>query len=149
MGERLEGGCHCGAIRYEIDAVFDVVYCHCTQCRKRTGAPVNCALQVPGDAFRFTKGAPSSYVRSIRCLWRFCSVCGSTICSENLEPDHLLAREGRYYSVNVGSLDDPERVRPQIHQFVENRLFWFEIADYLPRVEGNILPHPDERMNRP
>jgi hypothetical protein len=36
--EQLTGGCLCGAIRYEIDRVFDVMYCHCSRCRKATGA---------------------------------------------------------------------------------------------------------------
>src|SRR5262245_50270150 len=145
MGEGFEGGCHCGAIRYEIDGIFDIVYCHCTQCRKRTGAPVNCSMHVRGDAFRITQGSPKTYARSERSRWHFCAACGSTLCSENLEPEHLLAHNGRYYSVNLGTLDDPERVRPSVHQFVECKLGWFEIADELPRFNGNTLPHPDNR----
>src|SRR5688572_22832555 len=111
MGERLEGGCHCGAIRYEIEHVFDVLYCHCSQCRKRTGAPVTCAMQIAGDAFCFTKGAPKNYATSAHGRWLFCANCGSSLCFESVEPDHLLARDGRHYSVGIGSLDDPERVR--------------------------------------
>ena len=55
------GGCLCGAIRYEIDAVFDVIYCHCKHCRRSSGAPVLLTAQVSGDAFRLTKGSPSEY----------------------------------------------------------------------------------------
>jgi hypothetical protein len=57
----------------------------------------------------------------------------------------LLARDGRYYSVAVGTLDDPEKVRPLIHQFYESKLSWFDTVDHLPRVDGNTLPHPDKR----
>jgi hypothetical protein len=35
---------------------------------------------------------------------------------------------------------NPERIRPQIHQFVEHKLSWFDILDNLPRVTGKGHP---------
>lgn len=55
------GGCQCGAIRFEADRVFDVLYCHCHSCRRSSGAPVSISAQIPGDAFRITSGTPSEY----------------------------------------------------------------------------------------
>lgn len=37
----LDGGCLCGVIRYRIESIFDVVYCHCTKCGRRNGGPVS------------------------------------------------------------------------------------------------------------
>jgi predicted N-acetyltransferase YhbS/ketosteroid isomerase-like protein len=146
MFERpFTGGCLCGAIRYEIDAVFDVIYCHCNHCRRSSGAPVLLTAQVSGDAFRLTKGSPSEHRTSDSGRSFFCGTCGTGLYGEYAPPNHPLVREGRYFSVRVGTLDDPERVRPQIHQFVENKLSWFDTTDNLPRVEGNTLPHPDKR----
>ena len=34
----IKGGCACGGIRFEIDAVRSMTHCHCTTCRKLTGA---------------------------------------------------------------------------------------------------------------
>ena len=35
------GGCHCGAVRYEvIGAPHSVMLCHCADCRKNSGAPL-------------------------------------------------------------------------------------------------------------
>ena len=35
----LKGSCLCGGVRYEIDAELQSVsYCHCSQCRKASGA---------------------------------------------------------------------------------------------------------------
>ena len=35
----IEGGCNCGAIRYRIDgAPLAVAACHCTRCRRQSGA---------------------------------------------------------------------------------------------------------------
>ena len=141
------GGCLCGAIRYEIDAVFDVIYCHCKHCRRSSGAPVLLTAQVSGDAFRLTKGSPSEYRTSDSGRSFFCGTCGAGLHGEYSPPNHPLVREGRYFSVRVGTFDDPERVRPQIHQFVESKLSWFDTTDNLPRVEGNTLPHPDKRRD--
>jgi hypothetical protein len=122
--DHLAGGCLCGAVRYEIERVFDVMYCHCSRCRKTTGAPVvACAY--------------ASSAEGDRC---FCGECGSALYFEG--------RGGRYYSVHVGTLDDPEQAPPRIHQCIETRLAWLELADDLPRVAGNRLPHPDKRPRR-
>jgi hypothetical protein len=137
---KLAGGCRCGAIRYEIDRIFDVVYCHCTKCR-----PLAVYAAVAGDSFRITRGAPRAFATSITGSHHFCEICGSGLYGEYFASEHPLAREGRYFSVNVGSFDDPESVAPQIHQFVESKLSWLNLADDLPRIVGNKLPHPDQR----
>lgn len=37
--------------------------------------------------------------------------------------------------VTLGSLDDPETVRPQDHVWTESQVSWFDIRDDLPRFE--------------
>jgi hypothetical protein len=143
------GGCLCGSIRYEIDRVFDVIYCHCNRCRRSSGAPALLNAAVAGDAFRLTAGTPSAYATSASGRSYFCGKCGSGLYGEYLASAHPLARDGRYFSVRVGTFDEVQRVRPQIHQFVESRISWFETTDNLPRVEGNTLPHPDKRGPKP
>ena len=35
------GGCHCGAVRYEVEGTPQhVALCHCKDCRKSAGAPM-------------------------------------------------------------------------------------------------------------
>jgi hypothetical protein len=48
--------------------------------------------------------------------------------------------------VTLGSLDHPERVRPQDHVWVQSRIPWFEVADDLPRFErsGTAVPSKAE-----
>ena len=141
------GGCLCKSIRYEVDSVFDVIYCHCNNCRRCSGAPVLLIAAVAGDAFRVSEGNPTAYLTSSSGRSYFCGKCGSGLYGEYLAEDHPLARDGRHFSVRVGTFDEPERLRPQIHQFVENKLSWFETTDDLLRVEGNTLPHPDKRKH--
>jgi|SRR5581483_472167 len=133
----LAGGCLCGAIRYEIARVFDVMYCHCSRCRKGTGGAVVACAYVEANDFQLIRGRPKIYVSSPEGNRCFCGECGS--------PLYFEGRGGRYYSVHVGTLDDPERVPPRIHQCVEATLSWLRLTDDLPRVVGNTLPHPDAR----
>ena len=141
------GGCLCGSIRYEVDRVFDVIYCHCNPCRRSSGAPVLVTAAVPGDAFRLTSGKPTAYATSASGRSHFCGKCGSGLYGEYLAEAHPLARDGKYFSIRVGTFDEPERLRPLIHQFVESKLLWFDTTDDIPRVEGNTLPHPDKRKS--
>ena len=58
------GGCHCGAIRYEITAEPIVTYaCHCTDCQRMLASPFSLGMAVYDDDFRILRGTPKSYVR--------------------------------------------------------------------------------------
>lgn len=95
---------------------------------------------IPADEWR-----PAVYPTSATGRSHFCGKCGAGLYGEYLAPTHPLAKNGRYFSIRVGTFDEPERLRPQIHQWIESKLSWFDTTDDLPRVEGDILPHPDKR----
>ncbi|KPW91720.1 hypothetical protein ALO50_01812 [Pseudomonas syringae pv. cerasicola] len=41
MSEIHSGGCHCGGLRYQFDAPLrDIAHCHCSICRRTSGATV-------------------------------------------------------------------------------------------------------------
>ena len=63
MGDQFEGGCLCGAVRYESagDPVFSL-QCHCRDCQRQTGSAYIAAMRVPSAGFRVTQGAPRHYV---------------------------------------------------------------------------------------
>ena len=54
----ISGGCFCGAIRWEGSNVFDAGYCHCSICRRMSGAPVFSFVHFREGDFRLTKGSP-------------------------------------------------------------------------------------------
>ena len=137
--ESLSGGCLCGAVRYRIEEVFDAGYCHCSRCRRGTGGAVLAWAHVHAPHFKLTTGAPSRYASSDEGSRCFCGRCGSPLFFE--------AADGSYFSVNIGTLDEPEHVRPKVHMCVENALSWLEVDDELPRFPGNQVSHPDKRDN--
>ena len=130
MPAPYRGGCLCGAVRYEATAApIGAGYCHCSLCRRATGAPVFLGVAFPRASFRFLEGATKIYQSSARGIRHFCGDCGSPLFFELLDkPDQ--------WEVLVGSLDDAADIRPSVHVFMSSALHWFRIDDDLPRKPG-------------
>ena len=122
-----EGGCLCGAVRYRSTAApLRGVICHCTMCRRHSGAPVLAFVHFPVDAFQWVRGRPTRYRSSAYAERGFCAQCGSTL---SMHEEVLADR----VQVTVGSLDEPQRVRPDDHVWTQDALPWFRIDDDLRR----------------
>lgn len=53
----MKGECLCGNVKFEIEEEIRNFYqCHCSLCRKVTGAAANAATFVQGTAFRWVSG---------------------------------------------------------------------------------------------
>jgi hypothetical protein len=80
---RIDGQCHCGAIRYraEIDPKR-VVICHCTDCQAFSGSAFRVSVSSPRDALE-VEGEPKTYVKLAesgrRRLQQFCGDCGAAL----------------------------------------------------------------------
>ncbi|MDE2138385.1 MAG: GFA family protein [Gammaproteobacteria bacterium] len=126
------GGCLCGAVRYQIGSdVSKLCFCHCTSCRRATGAPMVPWGTCARDALRVTRGRLSEY-RSSAQVWRgFCARCGTSL---------TYRHEARAAEIDItlASLDDPTLLAPQMHVWVKDRLRWTTIGDQLPRHEEGV-----------
>ncbi len=80
----IDGGCHCGHVRYEatVDA-DDVSICHCTDCQALTGSAFRVTLAVRREAVRLTAAPPKLYVKTgdngRKRHQYFCPECGSPL----------------------------------------------------------------------
>ena len=100
----LEGGCYCGALRYEVagDPLFKG-QCHCRECQYISGGNPNVLMAIPESGFKYTKGAPKAFRRSDLdnpVTREFCADCGT----------HVLAKAPGVPGavvLKVGTLDDP------------------------------------------
>ena len=134
----FEGGCLCGAIRYRSTAApVRGVICHCSMCRKHSGAPVLAFVHFPLDAFTWIKGEPTRYRSSQYAERGFCAECGGTLSMhEEVLPDRV--------QVALGSLDEPERVKIDDHVWTDERIAWFDVKDDLPRYARNSAAVPSK-----
>src|SRR6185436_19306041 len=78
VAERL-GGCFCGAVRYRIRGAIEVVHCHCSICRRTSGAPVVTWATVASDGFELTRGEPAELRATSKARRTFCSRCGTPL----------------------------------------------------------------------
>jgi hypothetical protein len=137
MDTWLEGGCLCGAVRYRVREIFDAGYCHCSVCHRAHGAPVMAWAGVALVDFEILRGLPRAYASSENGRRFFCSDCGTQLWFG-------YAEGGRFVSISLGTLDEPDRVEPRRHIWTSSRLRWFDLRDDLPRhPDGRIQDHPD------
>jgi hypothetical protein len=124
--ESIEGGCLCGAIRYRAQGkAYGITHCHCKTCRRASGAPFVTWAGFDTGKFVFTQGHPASYASSSNVIRTFCNRCGTPLTYQRLDLFGSI-------DVTLGSMDDPEAVRPEDHTWTESQLSWIAICDQLP-----------------
>lgn len=123
----LTGGCLCGAVRFAAAGEpLWIGHCHCTSCRRNTGAALATFVGVRRAQFRYLQGKPAVYESSPQ-VWRsFCPACGTPLVYE-------AARWAAEVHINIGTLDEPARFAPTMHVHVAEQLPWLKLADRLPR----------------
>ena len=61
---RMEGGCYCKQIRYEINGEMAMkAQCFCRECQYITGGDSLLTFAVPEDSFRVTRGELKNFSR--------------------------------------------------------------------------------------
>jgi len=122
----VKGGCLCGAIRYEATGTPALsAICHCRMCQRASGAPFMALIFIPSDEVKVTKGEAEVYRSSPTSNRYFCRRCGSPLFFER----HTRSLT----AVMVGSLDDPNIFKPEMHICVESAMEWLDIRDSAPR----------------
>jgi len=122
----IQGRCFCGFVRYSAAGkVSNETNCHCSICRRTSGAPFVAWATVPADTFQFLAGTPSSFRSSDHGTRTFCPRCGTPLTFRSFRfPDEV--------DVTICSLDRPELVPPQDHTQASSKLPWVAVEDGLP-----------------
>ena len=125
-----KGGCYCGAIRYRVTgAPFNATNCHCSICRRTTGAPFVTWFSVRPDEFQITQGQPAKFASSPSGTRTFCARCGTQLTFRQAGRNEI--------DITTCSLDQPELVPPEDNTRTSCRLSWIG-PDGLP-------DHPEAR----
>ena len=130
----FEGGCFCGAVRYRIAAPpAGSAICHCTSCRRASGAPSVAWVVVDRSQFEWLSGTPAEFNSSPGVMRRFCGRCGSGLTYETAAVPATL-------DVNAATLDDPERFAPTMEVWLADKLSWQPTDTHLLHYPGSSLP---------
>ncbi|WP_299648590.1 GFA family protein [uncultured Tateyamaria sp.] len=127
--DALTARCYCGASRLTLDKPpITVAYCHCSDCRRWTGAPVAAFAAV--DRADVIDQLPDAF-RAVPTVERWtCPTCHAPL---GAAFDYL---PGQVY-VPVGIIDQVEQLAPAMHSHAQSALPWLHIADDLPRAGGS------------
>ena len=133
--DSLHGGCACGGVRYRMQgAPLFVHCCHCRWCQRESGAAFALNAMIEADRLQLTKGAPvvvntpsnsgkgQKISRCPRCqvaLWSNYGGAGDVI---------------RF--LRVGTLDEPDRLPPDIHIYTASKQPWVVLPAGVPAVAG-------------
>ena len=126
MTEIHTGACLCGAVKYKVQGdVREVVYCHCSQCRRQTGL-YYAASNAMNDQLTIEGGEDVTWYHSSEKGSRgFCRTCGSALFWKYEGADHI--------SIMAGTFDQPSKLVAGYHIFCEDKGDYYQIADELPQ----------------
>jgi len=150
---KLEGSCHCGAVRFtvESDTPYPFMRCYCSICRKTAGAggyAINLmgraeTLQVTGEenisVYRVDASRTASGGEGLSPARRhFCSRCGSALWLFDLRWPALI-------HPFASAVDTPLPVPPEhTHIMLGSKASWVEVPD--GATERHFEGYPDESI---
>jgi hypothetical protein len=129
----FDGGCTCRAVRYRMtDRPLFVHCCHCRWCQRETGASFALNALIEADRLLLLSGhpefvnTPSNSGKGQRILR--CPVCRIAVWS------HYAGAGEKLSFVRVGTLDEPDRLPPDIHIFTSSKQPWVVLSPATPAV---------------
>ena len=129
----IEGGCTCGEVRYKLThSPLFVHCCHCSWCQRETGTAfaLNALIEsehvvVVGRAPEKVK-TPSASGKGQTILR--CPTCRIAVWSHYPESGDKLS------FVRVGTLDQPNKMPPDIHIYTSSKQPWIILSGEIPSV---------------
>jgi len=126
---KVDGGCHCGHVKYE--AVIDpekVAICHCTDCQTLSGSAFRTVA--PASEFRLLAGRPKVYVKTAdsgnKRAQAFCPECGTPIYSA--PPSDAVV-----HFLRVGSIRQRAQLPPKAQGWCRSALGWVSDLKDVPQ----------------
>jgi hypothetical protein len=131
--EQLDGGCTCGAVRYRMTSSPLFVHCcHCRWCQRESGASFALNAMIEAERVVLLRGqaecvdTPSLSGKGQKILR--CPTCKIALWS------HYAGAGEKICFVRVGTLDEPDRLPPDIHIFTTSRQPWVLLPAGTPAV---------------
>jgi hypothetical protein len=129
----FEGGCTCRLVRYRMTSKPLFVHCcHCRWCQRETGTAFALNAMIEADRVELLAGQPEAIMTPSASgkgqkIWR-CPHCRIAVWSNYAGAGDAL----RF--VRVGTLDEPDRLPPDIHIFTMSKQPWVVLPDGTPAV---------------
>ena len=131
-GEKMQGGCLCGAVRFTVTAPsLFCGHCHCSMCRRNHGAAYVTWFAVMRSQLSIESGLDqlTRYESSEHGSRSFCARCGSSLfCVSTRLPDVV--------DIPLANMEAAIDRIPESHVYFDDRASWTIVGDALPRLGG-------------
>jgi len=148
---KREGGCICGAVRYELlEEPLFVQACHCTHCQTATGSAFIMTMILEAHNFKIQKkGAMNTYTMQLgsgeRADGHFCGTCNA-----GLWGNPQGQTEGIVF-IRAGTLDNTKHIAPSAHIYTKSKQEWVVLPEGVPCFEESYVQAevwPEESLER-
>lgn len=126
-----DGGCACGAVRYQVRGEPIMVHnCYCRICQRETGGP--CAVHGAWEAWRVAIRSGALAEAHLQGgsgrthIWRRCRDCGVALFGQWARFGALMM------AIRAGTLDEPGSIRPDVAIFVSSKPAWVSLPEGIP-----------------
>jgi hypothetical protein len=131
---QVDGGCHCGAIKYSATINPDAVgICHCHDCQVLSGTAFRVAVGTKEADFRLQSGTPKIYVKTAESgnprEQAFCGDCGSHIYATSV------GGEDRMLMLRAGTLSQFGDLTPARQIWAGESHAWTQNIGSMPALE--------------
>ena len=131
---KVDGGCHCGNIRYEAEVdPAKVVICHCTDCQTLSGSAFRTVVPTNEGTFRLLSGAPKVYVKTgesgNKREQAFCPDCGTPIYSATM------AGAPKVVGLRVGTVHQRDQLIPSDQFWFRSSQAWLQRLSMMKKTE--------------
>ena len=116
-----KGQCLCGLITYNAPEKPKYIFnCHCTICRKRSGAPYTTWLIYKTDEVVISEEHLSYFESNPNVVRGFCKNCGTDISWKNIE-------KSNWIGVTCGTAKYQNLLTPSANIWVQSKLNWVQL----------------------
>jgi hypothetical protein len=133
MSRTFDGGCSCGAVRYQLTSEPMFVHCcHCLDCQRQTGSAFVLNALIETDRIALLSGEPIPIAMPTDSgrphdVYR-CPKCLIAVWSD-------YGRRPNLRFVRVGTLDNPKALVPDVHIFTRSKQPWIGLPPDVPAVQ--------------
>jgi len=129
----FDGGCTCRQVRYRLlSKPLFVHCCHCRWCQRESGASFALNALIEADRVQLLSGQVEKVLTPSE-SGRGQTICRCPICHVAVWSHYAGAGEAVCF-VRVGTLDEPDRLPPDIHIFTIAKQPWLVLAPGTPAV---------------
>jgi hypothetical protein len=131
---KIDGGCHCGQIKFRAEVDTDqILICHCTDCQTLSGSAYRTVAPAKEGTIEIISGELKMYEKtaddgSIR-IQSFCPDCGTPIYSSPPQ-----GTPG-FFGIRVGAIKQRDQLTPNKQIWCRSALEWVQDLSEAPKFE--------------